>query len=99
LIATKPGREADIETLHALVAVAERDRALSQIDRLRHLPQQLQRVQLGRRLEKLDPEQLLLALKISSKPLPATRRPKTRRTRRGTNARRQALRCIKKPLR
>src|ERR1700691_3684482 len=61
----------DIETLHALVAVAraerdaaiaERDRALSQIDRLRHLLRQLQRAQFGRRSEKLDPEQLLLAL-------------------------------------
>jgi transposase len=62
---------ADIETLHALVAaaraerdvaVAERDQALSQIDRLRHLLRQLQRAQFGRRSEKLDPEQLLLAL-------------------------------------
>jgi len=61
----------DIETLHALVAaaraerdaaIAERDRALSQIDRLRHLLRQLQRAQFGRRSEKLDPEQLLLAL-------------------------------------
>ena len=61
----------DIEALHALVAVAraerdaaiaERDRALWQIDRLRHLLRQLQRAQFGRRSEKLDPEQLLLAL-------------------------------------
>src|SRR2546422_8534222 len=36
--------------------------ALSQIDRLRHLLRQLQRAQFGRRSEKLDPEQLLLAL-------------------------------------
>jgi Transposase C of IS166 homeodomain len=59
---------ADIETLHALVAaaraerdvaVAERDQALSQIDRLRHLLRQLQRAQFGRRSEKLNPEQLL----------------------------------------
>ena len=59
---------ADIETLHALVAaaraerdvaVAERDQALSQIDRLRHLLRQLQRAQFGRRSEKLDPEQLI----------------------------------------
>ena len=62
---------ADIEALHALVAaaraerdaaIAERDHALSQIDRLRHLLRQLQRAQFGRRSEKLDPEQLLLAL-------------------------------------
>ena len=60
----------DIETLHALVAAAraerdaalvERDRALSQIDRLRHLLRQLRRAQFGRRSERLDPEQMLLA--------------------------------------
>jgi transposase len=43
-------------------AIAERDQARSQIDRLRHLLRQLQRAQFGRRSEKLDPEQLLLAL-------------------------------------
>src|SRR5713226_4771350 len=43
-------------------AMAERDEALSQIDRLRHLLRQLQRAQFGRRSEKLDPEQLFLAL-------------------------------------
>jgi transposase len=68
----------DIDTLQALVAaaraerdgaiarcdaaMAERDEALSQIDRLRHLLRQLQRAQFGRRSEKLDPEQLLLAI-------------------------------------
>jgi len=61
----------DIETLHALLvaaraerdaALTERDHALSQIDRLRHLLRQLQRAQFGKRSEKLDPEQLLLAL-------------------------------------
>src|SRR5437899_8264530 len=59
------------EALHALLAatraerdaaIVERDHALSQIDRLRHLLRQLQRAQFGRRSEKLDPEQLLLAL-------------------------------------
>ncbi len=44
------------------VAIAERDHALSQMDRLRHLLRQLQRAQFGRRSEKLDPEQLLLAI-------------------------------------
>jgi transposase len=57
---------ADIETLHALVAaaraerdvaVAERDQALSQIERI-----SCGSWQFGRRSEKLDPEQLLLAL-------------------------------------
>ena len=61
----------DIEALHALVAaacaerdaaIAERDQALSQNDRLRHLLRQLQRAQFGRRSEKLDPDQLGLAL-------------------------------------
>jgi transposase len=67
----------DIAALHALVAalsverdaalaerdaaIAERDQALSQNDRLRHLLQQLQRMQFGRRSEKLDPDQLALA--------------------------------------
>jgi transposase len=69
---------ANIETLRALVmtartqrdaavaerdtAIGERDRALSQIDRLRHLLRQLSRAQFGRRSEKLDRDQLLLAL-------------------------------------
>ena len=57
----------DTETLHALVmtawtqrdaAMAERDRALSQIDRLRHLLRQLSRAHFGKRSEKLDPEEL-----------------------------------------
>jgi len=68
----------DTETLHALVmtawmqrdaamaerdtAIGERERALSQIDRLRHLLRQLSRAQFGRRSEKLDRDQLLLAL-------------------------------------
>ena len=42
-------------------AIAERDQALSQNDRLRHLLQQLQRMQFGSRSEKLDPDQLALA--------------------------------------
>jgi transposase len=68
---TAPHLPVDIDTLQALLvatraerdaAVAERDRALSQNDRLRHLLRQLQRAQFGRRSEKLDPEQLRLAL-------------------------------------
>src|SRR6516164_8814892 len=66
-----PQLPVDIEALQALLAaaraerdaaLAERDQARSQIDRLRHLLRQLQRAQFGRRSEKLDPEQLLLAL-------------------------------------
>jgi transposase len=61
----------DIGALQALLAaaraerdaaIAERDQALSQRDRLQHLLRQLQRAQFGRRSEKLDPEQLALAL-------------------------------------
>ena len=60
-----------IDALQALVAaaraerdaaIAERDHALSQMDRLRHLLRQLQRAQFGRRSEKLDPDQLQLAI-------------------------------------
>jgi transposase len=42
-------------------ALAERDEALSQVDRLQHLLRQLQRMQFGRRSEKLDPDQFALA--------------------------------------
>jgi transposase len=44
------------------VAIAERDQALAQNDRLRHFLHQLQRAQFGRRSEKLDDDQLNLAL-------------------------------------
>jgi transposase len=66
-----PELPTDIEALQALVAavcaerdiaIAERNQALTQIDRLRHLLRQLQRAQFGRRSEKLDPDQLLLAI-------------------------------------
>ncbi len=61
----------DVEALQALLAhacaerdaaLAERDRALTQNDRLRHLLRQLQRARFGRSSEKLDPDQLGLAL-------------------------------------
>lgn len=42
-------------------ALAARDEALSRNDRLLHLLHQLQRIQFGRRSEKLDPDQLALA--------------------------------------
>jgi transposase len=78
---TAPQLPADIETLQALLAaaraerdaaIAERDRALSQNDRLRHLLRQLQRLQFGRRSEKLDPEQLHLALEDVEQVIAAT---------------------------
>jgi transposase len=61
----------DIEALRTLVrsalaerdaARAERDHALEQIDRLRHLLKELQRARFGRSSERLDPDQLQLAL-------------------------------------
>jgi len=79
----------DVEALYALVAAAraerdaaitERDQALSQIDRLRHLLRQLQRAQFGRRSRSSIPSSCFWHSRISSKPLPATRPPTTRRT-------------------
>jgi transposase len=61
----------DIDALQALVrstlaerdtARAERDHAIEQIERLRHLLRELQRAHFGRRSERLDPDQLQLAL-------------------------------------
>ena len=68
----------DVEALHALVrealierdrtmaerdaAIVERDRALEQNERFRHLLHQLRRAHFGRSSEKLDPDQLQLAL-------------------------------------
>src|ERR1043165_663103 len=61
----------DVAALRALLAEAwaERDaeraakaQLAAQNDRLRHLIRQLQRLQFGRRSEKLDPDQLNLAL-------------------------------------
>jgi transposase len=71
----------DIELLHALLtaaraerdaAIVERDQALSQNDRLRHLLSQLQRAQFGRRSEKLDPDQLGLALEDTEQAIAAS---------------------------
>jgi transposase len=77
----------DIEALHAFLAtacaerdavIAERNQALLQNDRLRHFLRQLQRAQFGRRSEKLDDEQLLLALEDVEQPI-ATNEPTTTR--------------------
>ena len=75
-----PQLPTDIEALQALLvaaraerdaAIAERDQALSQNDRLRHLLRQLQRAQFGRRSEKLDPDQLLLAIEDTEQAIAA----------------------------
>jgi hypothetical protein len=82
-----PELPADIEALQALVVatraqldsaiaerdamILERDAALSQNDRLRHLLRVLQRAQFGRRSEKLDPDQLLLAIEDTEQAITA----------------------------
>src|SRR5215813_23078 len=61
----------DVTALHAMLAAAwaerdaeraEKTQLAAQNDRLRHLIRQLQRLQFGRRSEKLDPDQLNLGL-------------------------------------
>ncbi len=54
--------ERDAERTEKARLAAECDQLASQNDRLRHLIRQLQRLQFGRRSEKLDPDQLNLAL-------------------------------------
>jgi transposase len=54
--------ERDAERTEKARLVEERDQLAGQNDRLRHLIRQLQRMQFGRRSEKLDPDQLNLAL-------------------------------------
>jgi transposase len=70
LAATRAERDAVIAERDA--ALAERDQALVRNDRLRHLLKQLQRAQFGRRSEKLDPEQLLLAFEDIEQAIAAT---------------------------
>jgi len=54
--------ERDAERAETARLAAACDQLASQNDRLRHLIRQLQRLQFGRRSEKLDPDQLSLAL-------------------------------------
>jgi transposase len=54
--------ERDAERAEKEQIVTERDQLAAQNDRLRHLIRQLQRMQFGRRSEKLDPDQFNLAL-------------------------------------
>jgi transposase len=54
--------ERDDERAEKVRLIEERDQLAGQNDRLRHLIRQLQRMQFGRRSEKLDPEQFNLAL-------------------------------------
>jgi transposase len=54
--------ERDAERAEKTRLADERDKLAGQNDRLRHLNRQLQLMQFGRRSEKLDPDQLNLAL-------------------------------------
>src|SRR5690348_1994687 len=54
--------ERDAERAENGRLIEERDQLAGQNDRLRHLLRQLQRMQFGRRSEKLDPDQFNLAL-------------------------------------
>ena len=54
--------ERDAERAENARLSGERDQFAGQNDRLRHLIRQLQRMQFGRRSEKLDPDQLALGL-------------------------------------
>jgi transposase len=53
-------------------AIAERDQVLTQNHRLQHLLHQLERMQFGRRSEKLDPDQLQLAFEDVEQAVAAT---------------------------
>jgi len=69
LVAARTERDAAIAERDA--AITERDQALSQNDRFRHLLRQLQRAQFGRSSEKLDPDQLSLAIEDTEQAIAA----------------------------
>jgi transposase len=60
IVAARADRDA--EHAEKVQLAAERDQLATQNDRLRHLLRQLQRMQFGRRSERLDPDQFNLAL-------------------------------------
>jgi transposase len=65
--------ERDAERAERARLADERDRLVGQNDRLRHLIRQLQRLQFGRRSERLDPDQLNLALEDLEQAVAETR--------------------------
>jgi transposase len=86
----------DIEVLQAQLAaaLAERDAAIAERDqvrshnvRLQHLLNQLQRMQFGRRSEKLDPDQLSLAFEDIEQAIAATEADEDKRDPVGARAR------------
>jgi transposase len=97
----------DVEVLQARLAmvlaerdaaIAERDQALSQNDRLRHLLQQLQRMQFGRRSEKLDPDQLALAFEDIEQAIAATEAADDKKDSVGARARAEKRRASRGAL-
>jgi transposase len=64
--------ERDAERAEKARLADERDRLAGQNDRLRHFIRQLQRMQFGRRSERLDPDQLNLALEDLEQAVAAT---------------------------
>jgi transposase len=97
----------DIEVLQARLAmvlaerdaaIAERDQALSQNDRLRHLLQQLQRMQFGRRSEKLDSDQLALAFEDIEQAIAATEAADDKKDSAGARARAEKRRASRGAL-
>lgn len=67
----------------ALALLAERDELLRRVDRMHHIIRQFQRAQFGRHSEKLDPDQLQLALEEREIASAHKRRQQTNRRRRG----------------
>jgi transposase len=66
--------ERDAERAEKARLIEERDQLAGQNDRLRRLIRQLQRMQFGRRSEKLDPDQFNLALEDLEQAVAASQR-------------------------
>ncbi len=74
-------------------AIAERDQVRSHNVRLQHLLNQLQRMQFGRRSEKLDPDQLALAFEDIEQAIAATEADEDKRDPVGARARAEKRRA------
>ena len=97
----------DIDALQARLAAAlaerdaaiiERDAALRQNDRLAHLLRQLQRMQFGRRSEKLDPDQFALALEDVEQAVAASEAADDRENKTAASARAEKRRASRGAL-
>jgi hypothetical protein len=79
-------------------AIAERDAALIQNDRLMHLLRHLQRMQFGRKSEKLDPDQFALALEDVEQAIAASEAADDKRDRTAAVARAARRRAVRGAL-